>query len=153
MWNGASVRARRLPRPRPALDSRATDRLLRGRRPKKLDVRRRHGRHRRLVPRHLGRSRRSIIMFSPRFRMPLLLLGIVSLLVLPLMPQIRFLEAYVAISVSRWRPLQLAAMPPWRAMRLLGPVQRPCQRQCVRRQVAERPSRGDLRSSRSSPIV
>lgn len=80
-WNGASVRAQRLPRPRPERSG-ASDRLLRGRRTKKLHVcRRRHGRHRRLVPTHFGRRRRPVPMSSPRLRMSLFL-RVVSLLVL-----------------------------------------------------------------------
>lgn len=153
MWNGASVRARRLPRPRPAPDSRATDRLLRGRRPKKLHVRRGHGRHRGLVPCHLGRGRRPVLMFSSRLRMPLLLLGIVSLLVLPLMPEVGFLQAHVAVAMPRRRALELAAVAARRAVRLPGPVPAPRQRERVRRQVAERPAHRDLRPPRPAPVV
>lgn len=59
----------------------------------------------------------------------------------------------MTISMSRRRPLQLASMPPRRAVGLLGPVPPPRQRECVRGQVAERPTHGDLRPSRSPPVV
>lgn len=148
------MRAQRLLQLRPASDSRATDRLQRGRRSKKLDVRRcRHRRHGRLIPRHLCCCRRPVLMFSPRLRMALLLFRIVRLLVFPLVPLVLFLDTGHAVSVFRRWPFQFPLVPAWRAVRLFRPVP-PCrQRQCISRQITQRSRRRYLGSSRFTLVV
>lgn len=143
------MQARRLPRPLPESDSRASDRLQRGRRPKKLCVgRRRHSRHRRLIPRHLGRRCRSILVFSSRFRMSLLFRTI-GFFVLSFMPRILFLYSKHAVSVSgRWA-LHLTTMPSRRTMRLPTPPGWTRHSQRVAREVSEVfPGNWDLRPPR-----
>lgn len=129
-WNRASVRSRRLPRTR-AAGSRAADRLLRGRRPKKLHVgRRRHGRHGRLVV-ALRRGRRRAV-FSPRLGMSMLLFGMVHFLVLPLLlPEHLFVYSGLAVDAEGRGSLEFAAVAPHGALRLLGALPPPRERQRV----------------------
>lgn len=157
MWNGASERAQRQPRPRPGSGSGPTDRLLRGRRPKKLDVcRRRHRRHCRLVPADLRRRRRAVPVSSPRLRMPLFL-RIVSLLVLPLLSQI--LSVYLLHADSRrvllGGLLQLAVVPSGCTLSVLHAVALPSpgEGQSVPGEVAQLPAHRNLRPPRLPSVV
>lgn len=149
-WNSASVRARRQPA---RGGSRVRDRLLRGRRAKKLRVSGGHGGHGGLIPPHLGGGRRAVLVpvFSPRFGMPLFL-GVVRFLVLPF-PQILLLDPFLAVPVEGRRALELAAVAARGTLRLPRPSPAVGERQRVAGQVAQRPAHRDLRPARPPSIV
>lgn len=136
-----------------AAGSRAADRLLRGRRPKKLRIGSGHSRHGRLIPCHLRRGGRAVVVFSPTLGMTLLLFRIVRFLVLTFMPHILLLQAFVAVPMEGGWALEFAAVAAWRTLRLPWSIPSRSQREGVPREVSEGPADGDLCASRPATVV